>query len=155
MSFQVLWPPYKLGDDKSDGFLGCEWVNPRSDVHTGRRSELMLAAVGYGVASAWSGVILLGHLSRQLICVCSFLCPPHGICNFCNYRFTAQWLLYIPPGVTLTNSTFCPHRVFMCFVWISEQTAIIFLYRINWLVFITETECLLRGMDWIFKYKYN
>ena len=25
----------------------------------------------------------------------------------------------------------------MCFVWISEQTAIISLYNINWLVFIT------------------
>jgi hypothetical protein len=31
--------------------------------------------------------------------------------------------------------------VFMCFVWISEQTAIISLYSINWLVFVTETEC--------------
>jgi hypothetical protein len=29
----------------------------------------------------------------------------------------------------------------MRFVWISEQTAIISLYSINWLVFITETEC--------------
>ena len=29
----------------------------------------------------------------------------------------------------------------MCFVWISEQTAIISLYDINWLGFITETEC--------------
>jgi hypothetical protein len=28
-----------------------------------------------------------------------------------------------------------------CFVWISEQTAIISLYSINWLVFITETQC--------------
>jgi len=28
----------------------------------------------------------------------------------------------------------------MCFVWISEQTAIISLYSINWLVCITETE---------------
>jgi hypothetical protein len=28
----------------------------------------------------------------------------------------------------------------MCFVWISEQTAIISLYNINWLVFVTETE---------------
>jgi hypothetical protein len=36
---------------------------------------------------------------------------------------------------------FCPHSVFMCFVWISKQTAIISLYSINWLVFITETEC--------------
>ena len=31
--------------------------------------------------------------------------------------------------------------VFMCFVWISEQTAIISLYSINWLVFITEKKC--------------
>jgi hypothetical protein len=29
----------------------------------------------------------------------------------------------------------------MCFVWISEQTAIISLYSSNWLDFITETEC--------------
>jgi hypothetical protein len=53
----------------------------------------------------------------------------------------AQWLLYVPPGLTLTGSAFCPHSVFMCFVWISEQTSIIYLYSINWLVFITETEC--------------
>jgi len=31
--------------------------------------------------------------------------------------------------------------VFMCFVWVWEQTAIISLYNINWLVFITETGC--------------
>ena len=29
----------------------------------------------------------------------------------------------------------------MCFVWISEQTAIISLCNINWLDFITEMEC--------------
>jgi hypothetical protein len=28
-------------------------------------------------------------------------------------------------SLTLNNSPFCPHTVFMCFVWISEQTAII------------------------------
>ena len=38
------------------------------------------------------------------------------------------------------NSTFCPHSVFMCFVWIWELTAIISLYNINWLFTITETE---------------
>ena len=43
--------------------------------------------------------------------------------------------------LTFTNSTFCPHTVFMCFVWIWEQTAIISLYCINWLVCIAETEC--------------
>jgi hypothetical protein len=44
-------------------------------------------------------------------------------------------------SLTFNNSTFCPHSVFMCFVWISEQTVIISLYSINWLVCITETEC--------------
>jgi hypothetical protein len=39
------------------------------------------------------------------------------------------------------HSSFSPHSVFMCFVWISEQTAIISLYKVNWLVCITETEC--------------
>ena len=43
-------------------------------------------------------------------------------------------------SLAFNNSTFCPHGVFMCFVWISEQTAIISLYSINWLVCITEME---------------
>jgi hypothetical protein len=44
-------------------------------------------------------------------------------------------------SLTFNNSTFCPHSVFVCFVWIWEQTSIISLNNINWLVFITETEC--------------
>ena len=39
----------------------------------------------------------------------------------------------------------------MCFVWFSEQTAIISLYSINLSVFITEAECLLRGTEGVFK----
>ena len=39
----------------------------------------------------------------------------------------------------------------MCFVWISEKTAIISLYSINLSVFVTEAECLLRGTNWVFK----
>jgi len=48
--------------------------------------------------------------------------------------FKVEWSLYVPQSghymyrkvvtictKTLPNSTFCPHRVFMCFVWISEQ----------------------------------
>ena len=60
---------------------------------------------------------------------------------------TAHWSLYVPPTghymyrqFNIHNSAFCPHSVIMCFVWIWEQTAIISLYSINWLVFITETE---------------
>jgi len=55
--------------------------------------------------------------------------------------FRALWSFQVPPGWTFNNSTFCPHSVFVCSVWIAEQTAIISLYSINWLVFITETEC--------------
>ena len=43
-------------------------------------------------------------------------------------------------SLTFSNSTFCPHSVFRCYVWISEQTAIISLHSINWLVLITETQ---------------
>ena len=42
--------------------------------------------------------------------------------------FKDQWLLYVPPGLTLFNSAFRSLSVCMCFVWISEQTAIISLY---------------------------
>jgi len=38
------------------------------------------------------------------------------------------------------NSTFRTKSAFVCFVWVSEQTAIISLYRSKRLVFITETE---------------
>ena len=58
-------------------------------------------------------------------------------------------------SLTFSNSTFCPHSVFMCFVWIWEQTAIISLYSVNWLVFITEMLCLLRGTDRIFIYHFE
>ena len=34
-------------------------------------------------------------------------------------------------SLTFSNSAFCPHSVIMCFVWISEQTAIMSLYGIN------------------------
>ena len=44
-------------------------------------------------------------------------------------------------SLTFNNSTFYPHSVFKCFMWISEQTDIISLYIINWLVFVTETVC--------------
>jgi len=42
-------------------------------------------------------------------------------------------------SLTFNNSTFCPHSVFVCFVWIWEQTANISLYNNNWLIFVTET----------------
>jgi len=49
----------------------------------------------------------------------------------------AQWLLYVRHSTVLLSAH---TAVFMCFVWISEQTAMS-LYSINCLVFITEKEC--------------
>ena len=49
--------------------------------------------------------------------------------------FEVHAVIYGSQSLTYTNPTFCPHSVFMFFVWISEQTAIISLYSINWLVF--------------------
>jgi len=55
--------------------------------------------------------------------------PENPVVTLCTTRFNTEKLVLFPCSV------------FMCFVWVSEQTAIISLYSINWLVFITETEC--------------
>ena len=67
----------------------------------------------------------------------------HKLTGFSNRAANLQspMVTKCTTSLAFNNSTFCPHSVFMCFVWISEQTVIISLYRINWLVFITETEC--------------
>ena len=79
----------------------------------------------------------------------SFICPPLII--FRPIRSTLDWFTswlleysgyYMTACLTFNNSTFCPHSVFMCFVWIWKQTAIISLYSINWLVCITEMDCI-------------
>ena len=57
------------------------------------------------------------------------------------YNRDEKCLLRDADWVFIYNSTFCPHSVFKCFVWVWEQTAIVSLYSINWLVCITETEC--------------
>jgi len=104
-----------------------------------------------------------GHyLYRRVVTICTAewsLYVPHS--GHYLYRTvvaicTAQWSLYVPhsghymyhtvvtigtTSLTFNSSMFCPHTVFVCFVWISEQTAIISLYNINWLVFVTEMEC--------------
>jgi hypothetical protein len=41
----------------------------------------------------------------------------------------------------LKHPTFLPQSEFMCCRRFSEETAIIFLYGVNWLGFIAEMEC--------------
>jgi hypothetical protein len=45
-----------------------------------------------------------------------------------GYYIYTYVCIYISPGLTFNNSTFCAHSVFISFVWLSEQTAIISLY---------------------------
>ena len=80
----------------------------------------------------------------------------YGLNVFCmdlrtnSYYFPIQhWMtgFYNRDEVCLLRGT-----VWMCFVWISEQTAIISLYSTEWLVFITETDCVycaVRSVDLI------
>jgi len=57
--------------------------------------------------------------------------------ELCNFPVIFQVYNLRTVSLTFNSSTFSPHIVFMCFVWISEQTAIISLHSINWLVCIT------------------
>jgi len=99
------------------------------------RSELDGPGLGFErglTTSVRLGCFSCVRLSRSVAVV--FFTRPTSL------TFKVSWLSYVPSGLTFNNSTFCPHSVFMCFVWISEQTAIISLYNINWLVSITEME---------------
>jgi hypothetical protein len=48
-----------------------------------------------------------------------------------DLTFKAHWLESVPP-VLRTEITRSAHTVFMCFVFISEQTTIFALYYTNW-----------------------
>ena len=58
--------------------------------------------------------------------------PPETCIAVCKYKWT-------PYCCILLDNYW--HILPVLFVWIWEQTAIISLYSINWLVCITETEC--------------
>ena len=57
-----------------------------------------------------------------------------------NSSMVSELLTVSTTSFTFSNSTFCPHSIFMCFVWIWEQTAIISLQNINWLVCMFKTK---------------
>jgi len=64
--------------------------------------------------------------------------PNCGLKDFVNetngnrtFRLQSPVLSIRNASLTFNNSTFCPHRVFMCFVWISKQTTIISLYSVK------------------------
>jgi len=58
--------------------------------------------------------------------------------HMCMLTFHSIRLTWCTTSFKNRNFVFCPHGAFVCFVWISEQTAIISLYNINWLDFINQ-----------------
>ena len=94
----------------------------------------------------------LAHLSNVTVRVSSeIFIKPWNILNAVHLH--GVWTLHhgrnvSSPVVTLYTTRFNIQQFYvlptLCVyvsVWISEQTAIISLYSINWLVFITKTEC--------------
>jgi len=73
--------------------------------------------------------VLCGSQNKQRLFNKEFLCITHSVEHN-----------YISPVSTVGIQ-----------LHVSALYQIISLYNINWLVFITDTECLLRGTDWILK----
>ena len=72
--------------------------------------------------------------------------------NLVSARVQSHFKRNLPQDLTSRSPVFCPHTAFLCFVLFSEQTAILYLHCINWLVFYSrDGQCLLCGPNWIFK----
>jgi len=74
------------------------------------------------------GIVILTSIFSVHVClICSVM---HT--SFLHYlTFKSLVLIVFTTRFKPNNSTFCPHSVFMCFLWISEQTAIISMYSFN------------------------
>ena len=62
------------------------------------------------------------------------------VAHSCHYMYSTV-VIICTARLTFRNTKFLPQGVFVFLACIWEQTAIISLYSIDWLVFITETEC--------------
>ena len=134
---------------------GFDWID--LDQYTTRGGGLRKTSIGISwlpdeLLTCEEGLCCLELIVMQCISACSVMrrcsemwcrsvghavgTAPYLICRMLPSYKT---LLYVPPP--RSRNLRCAHAVFMSFVWIWEQTGIISLYSINWLVFITETEC--------------
>jgi hypothetical protein len=142
--------------------LNCRFLSRRYKIWTGEYYDNIMHTLGAGVLRAKKFYVLppesvdvfgLGLETQSFVSVNSvWWCNWDGVCLlrgtdwvfvynsvwWCNWDGVCS--LRGTDWIFIYNSTFSPHSVFMCFVWIWEQTAIISLYNTNRLVFITETE---------------
>jgi hypothetical protein len=85
---------------------------------------------------------------RHTRCICVFCIYLRTNSDLCHLQHTLigfynrdeKCLLRGTDCGFIYDSTFCTHGVFVCFVFILEQTATCATYSINWLVFITEVK---------------
>jgi hypothetical protein len=112
-TWQTHTPLPDDGGTTSEGMTSYPWRNESSDSHFDSLKSRLLILFW---CSRMHGVIPILHISLNYMV---------------RNSLKALWSLYVPPGLTFRNSTFCPRSVFICLTWISEQTAIISLYSIN------------------------
>jgi hypothetical protein len=65
--------------------------------------------------------------------------------------FKAYWLLHAPPGLTVSNPTFCPHCIYVFCVDLTTDSdfgpvkyKLVGFYN-------RDEKCLLHGKNWVFK----
>jgi hypothetical protein len=93
--------------------------------------ELAGCGVNWGIVSTFV------WRNRETLWVQNNMFRPEIEPGFIRIRQKRGWLIVVG-HCYWTNRLPWGHRVFVCFMWISAQTAIISLHSINWLVFITE-----------------
>jgi hypothetical protein len=60
--------------------------------------------------------------------------------------FKAYWEQYVSPALTINIYALWPQSLFVCFIWSSQQTVVISLNGINWLIFAMVMGCVSFGV---------
>ena len=90
------------------------------------------------------------HVSQTRVCM--YVCVVTKITRVCDDKltFTAQRLPYLTPGLTFTDSAFCPHSVFMFFTDLRTNSDYFTIHHLLVGFYNRGGKCLLRGTDWVF-----
>ena len=72
----------------------------------------------------WNIIVIVSSKVHAVGLQCNSCIIMHGM-EYVKKKI--QVVTIYTTSLTFNNSTFCPHSVFVCFVWIWEQTAIISL----------------------------
>ena len=107
----------KGGRTAWDGYYGRRRVGRQWGYATGPEVNMALHYLSCHCSNANKDLL---HLSFSTIYVTWKVINSLMPSGYYMYR---RVVTICTASLTFNNSTFCPHTVFMCFVWISEQTA--------------------------------